>query len=186
MPEDSLEGAIEDDNETSDLTIELPDAPKATNDELPDEVLTAAAKFLAEAPAEPQILKPTEELRKPVSSGPVNETRPRAVWQLPDFRALLSGGSTGEMDEGTLLLQAQVIEDTLASFGAPGRVVELNTGPVITAVWRRTRLPDIAYRQTKQSQGQRDRAAGQGFAAGAGRQVDPRRSAGARQGIRRH
>ena len=36
------------------------------------------------------------------------------------------------MDEEVLLQQAQVIEDTLASFGAPGRVVELNTGPVIT------------------------------------------------------
>ena len=36
------------------------------------------------------------------------------------------------MDEEVLLQQAQIIEDTLASFGAPGRVVELNTGPVIT------------------------------------------------------
>lgn len=28
--------------------------------------------------------------------------------------------------------QAQIIEDTLASFGAPGRIVEINSGPVIT------------------------------------------------------
>lgn len=60
--------------------------------------------------------------------------QPRAPgnWELPNWRALLTGGSTGEMDEEVLLQQAQIIEDTLASFGAPGRVVELNTGPVIT------------------------------------------------------
>ena len=36
------------------------------------------------------------------------------------------------MDEATLNEQARVIEDTLRSFGAPGDVIEMNTGPVIT------------------------------------------------------
>ena len=51
---------------------------------------------------------------------------------MPDFFELLNLGSAGELDREPLLRQAQIIEDTLASFGAPGRVVEINSGPVIT------------------------------------------------------
>jgi len=58
--------------------------------------------------------------------------RPRIDWRLPDFSELLNSGTEGELDREPLLRQAQVIEDTLASFGAPGRVVEINSGPVIT------------------------------------------------------
>ncbi len=58
--------------------------------------------------------------------------RPRIDWQLPDHRELLNSGSEGELDREPLLRQAQVIEDTLASFGAPGRIVEIKSGPVIT------------------------------------------------------
>ncbi|MCY3796266.1 MAG: DNA translocase FtsK, partial [Chloroflexi bacterium] len=58
--------------------------------------------------------------------------RPRIDWRLPAFRDLLNSGTEGELDREPLLRQAQVIEDTLASFGAPGRVVEINSGPVIT------------------------------------------------------
>ena len=72
-----------------------------------------------------------EKLKKPVSSGPIS-SRPRVSWKLPDYRRLLSSGSANEFDHEHLLNQAKVIEETLASFGAPGRVVEVNTGPVIT------------------------------------------------------
>ena len=58
--------------------------------------------------------------------------RPRIDWRLPDFRELLISGSEGELDREPLMRQAQIIEDTLASFGAPGRIVEINSGPVIT------------------------------------------------------
>jgi len=58
--------------------------------------------------------------------------RPRIDWQLPDHRELLNSGTEGELDREPLLRQAQIIEDTLASFGAPGRIVEINSGPVIT------------------------------------------------------
>ena len=128
LPEDPFDTAIE----ASDPTIELPDAPEPTDEDLPDEVLKAAPKNLADAPTEPQYLEQPDKKQAPVSTGPVNQTRPRVDWQLPDFHALLTGGSTSEMDQEALLRQAQVIEDTLASFGAPGRVIELNTGPVIT------------------------------------------------------
>lgn len=58
--------------------------------------------------------------------------RPRVNWQLPDYRDLLNSGAEGDLDREPLLRQAQVIEETLASFGAPGRIVEINSGPVIT------------------------------------------------------
>ena len=113
-----------------------------SSEDLPDQVLIAEAKRVSEEteeydPApEPQMESvPTrvpQEVVKPVSSGPINQSRPRVDWHLPDFRALLTGGSSGEMDQEVLLNHAQVIEETLASFGAPGRVVELNSGPVIT------------------------------------------------------
>jgi S-DNA-T family DNA segregation ATPase FtsK/SpoIIIE len=57
---------------------------------------------------------------------------PKKVWRLPDYRTLLASGSEGDIDREQLVRRAKVIEETLASFGAPGRVVEINTGPVIT------------------------------------------------------
>ena len=53
-------------------------------------------------------------------------------WETPDYTMLLSQGSDSEIDREHLLRQAKIIEETLISFGAPGRVVEINTGPVIT------------------------------------------------------
>ncbi len=58
--------------------------------------------------------------------------RPRIDWQLPDYRELLNSVTEGDLDREPLTRQAQIIEDTLASFGAPGRIVEINSGPVIT------------------------------------------------------
>ena len=58
--------------------------------------------------------------------------RPRIDWEAPEFRELLTSGSAGELDQEPLRRQARIIEETLASFGAPGRVVEINSGPVIT------------------------------------------------------
>ncbi|MBZ0299964.1 MAG: hypothetical protein K8J31_09495, partial [Anaerolineae bacterium] len=58
--------------------------------------------------------------------------RKRRDWKLPDYRAVLSAGSESDFDREVLLKSARTIEETLQSFGAPGRVVEVNTGPVIT------------------------------------------------------
>ncbi len=58
--------------------------------------------------------------------------RPRIEWDEPDYRELLSSGTASDLDQAPLQLQAQIIEETLAAFGAPGRVVEINSGPVIT------------------------------------------------------
>jgi DNA segregation ATPase FtsK/SpoIIIE-like protein len=65
-------------------------------------------------------------------AAPAVPPRKRRDWKLPDYKTLLSAGSESDFDREQLLKQARVIEETLQSFGAPGRVVEVNTGPVIT------------------------------------------------------
>ncbi|MCB9438342.1 MAG: hypothetical protein H6673_15305 [Anaerolineales bacterium] len=82
-----------------------------------------------EAKATPPVSKAPDGAKaaasEPAPTGP-------ARWQPPDFRELLQEGSNQDIDQAYLLEQARIIEDTLDSFGAPGRVVEVNTGPVIT------------------------------------------------------
>lgn len=57
---------------------------------------------------------------------------PPEEWRVPDYRTLLKKGNEQRINDEILLDKARVIEDTLASFGAPGKVVEVNPGPVIT------------------------------------------------------
>jgi DNA segregation ATPase FtsK/SpoIIIE-like protein len=83
--------------------------------------------------AQPSAQPMQQSLAVPVASAIVNQTRAqRIAWKAPDYRTLLSSGSEQEFDRELLLKQAKIIEDTLTSFGANGRVVEINTGPVIT------------------------------------------------------
>jgi DNA segregation ATPase FtsK/SpoIIIE, S-DNA-T family len=70
--------------------------------------------------------------QQPTSSEVQRSSRPRIQWETPEYRSLLSTGGEQEFDRELLLKQAKLIEDTLQAFGAPGRVVEVNTGPVIT------------------------------------------------------
>ena len=116
-----------------------PDAAKEVENEpiLPDEKTQPET----ETPVpEPVVTEQNEEPSPPaaneppatVSSGRKGVRHPRIDWVAPDFRELLNSGSAGELDREPLLRQAQIIEDTLASFGAPGRVIEINSGPVIT------------------------------------------------------
>ena len=92
----------------------------------------AGGKMTDASQAMPPMDRPLNKLQKPVSSAPVSPSRPRTRWKLPDYRRLLASGSTEEFDHEQLLNRARLIEKTLASFGAPGRVVEVNAGPVIT------------------------------------------------------
>ncbi|MBZ0309356.1 MAG: hypothetical protein K8I82_25045, partial [Anaerolineae bacterium] len=63
---------------------------------------------------------------------PDSSAQEEKEWKLPQFMTLLEPGSDQEVDQHYLLEQARIIEDTLSSFGAPGKVVEVNSGPVIT------------------------------------------------------
>ena len=78
-------------------------------------------------PAAPTSSEPEAPVKRSLSA-----PRPRIDWRLPEYRELLNSGTEGELDREPLMRQAQIIEDTLASFGAPGRIVEINSGPVIT------------------------------------------------------
>jgi S-DNA-T family DNA segregation ATPase FtsK/SpoIIIE len=54
------------------------------------------------------------------------------TWVLPDITRMLDAGIDVEFDDDFDRQRARVIEETLASFGAPAQVVEINRGPVIT------------------------------------------------------
>ncbi|RMG76992.1 MAG: DUF87 domain-containing protein [Chloroflexi bacterium] len=89
-------------------------------------------KVVASAEPAPAInpgQKRTEQPAK-VSATPMRGANKQ--WRLPDYRTLLAPGSEGDFDRNQLVQRARIIEETLKSFGAPGKVVEINTGPVIT------------------------------------------------------
>ncbi len=70
---------------------------------------------------------------EPRSAPPERQSmRQRKEYRLPDYVSLLQSGTDNELNHEKLIERAKVIEDTLSSFGAPGRVVEVRTGPVIT------------------------------------------------------
>ncbi len=56
----------------------------------------------------------------------------RTDWQLPRYEDLLEKGADITFDDDFDRQRAQLIEETLASFGAPANVVEINRGPTIT------------------------------------------------------
>ncbi len=66
------------------------------------------------------------------TTAPVNVPRKRKEWRMPSISQVLMPGSENDFDRTELLRRAHTIEETLQSFGAPGKVVEVNTGPVIT------------------------------------------------------
>jgi DNA segregation ATPase FtsK/SpoIIIE, S-DNA-T family len=53
-------------------------------------------------------------------------------WTLPDLKDILDEGSAPSINEDFVQQRARLIEDTLASFGAPAQVVAISRGPTIT------------------------------------------------------
>ena len=58
--------------------------------------------------------------------------QPVIEWMLPNVKDILDEGSAPEVNEEFIQQRARLIEETLASFGAPAQVVEINRGPTIT------------------------------------------------------
>ncbi len=56
----------------------------------------------------------------------------RRQWSLPDASNILDSGTVATYDEDVDRRRAHLIEETLASFGAPAHVVEISRGPTIT------------------------------------------------------
>ena len=79
--------------------------------------------------------------RRPVSP-PVRPERlapipPRIIgikqrWQLPLISEILEDYSEKEIEEAEIRRKVRIIEETLAGFGIPARVVEVNRGPTVT------------------------------------------------------
>lgn len=111
--------------------------PGVTITPSPGMATTPMPASTAEVRPAPVINTPTPAVPPPPRAGvgvnaPQGVARQRKEWKLPNTSNLLMQGSENDFDRTELLRRAKIIEDTLNSFGAPGKVVEVNTGPVIT------------------------------------------------------
>lgn len=100
-----------------------PFTPVPGGDRPPTPVSTppAASHVPPAQPAQPPAVQPVQ-----------TSSKTRKEFRIPVMSELLSSGMDQELDKTALVRRAKTIEETLSSFGAPGRVVEVRTGPVIT------------------------------------------------------
>ena len=63
---------------------------------------------------------------------PTRQPSPRREWQLPLVQNVLEHKVPKEVSEAEIRRKIRLIEETLTSFGVPGRVVEVNQGPTVT------------------------------------------------------
>jgi|Deesub1362A_J573_1020465.scaffolds.fasta_scaffold02348_4 S-DNA-T family DNA segregation ATPase FtsK/SpoIIIE len=66
--------------------------------------------------------------RKPIQPRIIGEER----WRLPKISEILEESSEKEISQAEIRRRARLIEETLASFGVPVKVVEVNQGPAVT------------------------------------------------------
>ena len=76
-------------------------------------------------------LAETAGTRPAVKTSPP-QTLPVTVWKLPRIEDILESGSPAVDSNDYEKERARIIEETLASFGAPGHIVEIHKGPTIT------------------------------------------------------
>ncbi len=93
-----------------------------------------AAKASGQTPQQTPVAKTAAqpESAAPPLEGVIVRSKGTHGWEMPDFRQLLEPGSDQKISEEVLQERAHAIEETLKSFGAPGKVVEISPGPVIT------------------------------------------------------
>jgi S-DNA-T family DNA segregation ATPase FtsK/SpoIIIE len=75
------------------------------------------------------------QVKAPQAGEPVTTTSgggPAIEWVFPPIKDILEEGSAPEVNEEYIQQRARLIEDTLASFGAPAQVVEISRGPTVT------------------------------------------------------
>ena len=70
----------------------------------------------------------------PVPAQPIQTRSGQHIieWKLPDLTDILDPGGETTTNEDFIQQRARLIEDTLASFGAPAQVVAISRGPTIT------------------------------------------------------
>ncbi len=97
--------------------------PKARNE---PETIIAPRQPIADVPLMPAGSAPAAPYEQPLVIG---GDQP---WELPNIEDILEQGTEGGADDDFDRQRVQIIETTLASFGAPVKVVEINRGPTIT------------------------------------------------------
>ncbi|HFD38737.1 MAG TPA: DNA translocase FtsK [Anaerolineae bacterium] len=80
---------------------------------------------------------PGEQELYPAPGRPQGSLFPRYVggeqnWQLPDIEGMLERSVEQDLSQAEIRERVRIIEDTLASFGVPAKVVEVNRGPTVT------------------------------------------------------
>jgi len=85
-------------------------------------------------PIAPFVVQPAVATVKPtIPSGTSAINAPVVIqWVLPDVKDILDAGNAPAINEEFVQQRARLIEDTLASFGAPAQVVAISRGPTIT------------------------------------------------------
>jgi DNA segregation ATPase FtsK/SpoIIIE, S-DNA-T family len=79
------------------------------------------------------IQTPTVTDTSEIAPSPIDVSSPAKLeWVLPPIAEILETGGDLTYDDDIDRQRARVIEETLTSFGAPARVIEINRGPTIT------------------------------------------------------
>lgn len=76
----------------------------------------------AEQPAPPQVTSLPQQ----------TSTTPAILWELPPLEAILDPATPAAQQTNVEQERARLIEETLASFGAPAHVVDISRGPTVT------------------------------------------------------
>jgi len=111
------------------VVSQLPKRPSGTNS--PEPAPTEDG-YLPLDPAVVAPLEPNAPAIKTEIGIPVSAPVKQIVWVLPNIKDLLEAGNTPAVNEEFVEQRARLIEETLASFGAPAQVVEINRGPAVT------------------------------------------------------
>lgn len=116
---------------------------------LPPEVMTPTGPKIIGGMSDPEPQKPSRGRKKREEEAPRINTANRASngeiefdglpvkvgtqqWRLPQVADILEEGSEQFYSEDLIRKQSRLIEETLDSLGAPVRIQEINTGPVVT------------------------------------------------------
>ena len=96
--------------------------------------LTADAQANGYTPLKEPLAAPSSMPATPPNFPTVATTvsPPVIQWVLPQIDEILDAGSAPSVNEDFINKRARLIEETLASFGAPAQVVEISRGPTIT------------------------------------------------------
>jgi len=117
-------GPLEEYQPTSDYYDDPPEPVvfDESDEEFPFVESTPIERPPVERPTIDRTLRPTPRKAEPATR----------EWVVPNMAEMLNPGTKVGYNEDNDRQRARVIEDTLASFGAPAHVVEINRGPTIT------------------------------------------------------